>query len=106
MTGIAIAMVAVFAFFVIRTYVWQYHARLNGVNAEAHVSRIEQVVRVGGYGEECPITYYYVIFQRGDGLETEARLLNPNQKLKQGSCVRIRYNPGHEDVATLIKIRE
>ena len=104
MTNIAAAMIGLFAFFVLRTYVWQYNAKLNGTDAEATVSWIERVVRHGGQGAEFPITYYYVRFQRDDGLETEARLLNPNKKLKMGGRVRIRYVPGHEDVATLMEI--
>ena len=105
MTGVAIAMVGIFAFFVIRIYVWQYNARLNGLDAEAQVSWIEHVVRHGyGDGTDYPMTYYYVCFQTADGTEREARLLNPDRRLRKGSCVRIRYIPGHEDVATLMEI--
>ena len=107
MTCLALAMVGVFAYFVIRTYIWQYNAKLNGLDAEAHVSWIEHVVRFGGGdGAEYPMTYYYVRFQKADGTEAEARLLNPSKKLGYGSCVRIRYNPGHEDVATLMEIKD
>ena len=106
MLNIALAMVGLFAFFVIRTYVWQYSAKRNGLDAEAYVSWIERVVRYGARdGAEYPMTYYYVRFQKADGSEAEARLLNPSKKLEYGSCVRIRYNPGHEDVATLMEIK-
>ena len=106
MTIVALIMVGVFAFYVIRTYVWQYNAKLNGLDAEGHVSWIDHAVRMGyGDGAEYPMTYYYVRFQKADGSEAEARLLNPSKKLGYGSCVRIRYNPGHEDVATLMEIR-
>ena len=102
---IAIAIVGFFAFFIIRTYVWQYNAKLNGLDAEAYVSWIEKVVRCGGGdGAEYPMKYYYVRFQRYDGLETEARLMNPNKKLMMGSHVRIRYVPGREEIATLMEI--
>ena len=105
MMNIAIAMVGIFAFFIIRTYVWQYNAKLNGVDAEAYVSWIEHVVRYGARdGAQYPMTYYYVRFQRYDGLETEARLMNPNKKLKIGSHVRIRYVPGREEIATLMEM--
>ena len=57
MMNIAVAMVGLFALFVIRTYVWQYNAKLNGVDAEAYVSWIEHVVRIGARdGAEYPIT--------------------------------------------------
>ena len=105
MLYIALAMVGLFAFFVIRTYVWQYNAKLKGLDAEAYVSWIENAVRRGGgYGAEYQMTYYYVRFRRYDGLEAEARLMNPNHKLKMGSCVRIRYVPGREEIATLMEI--
>ena len=105
MTNIAIAIVGLFAFFVIRTYVWQYNAKLNGLDAEAYVSWIEKVVRrAGGDMTEYPMTFYYVRFRRYDGLETEARLMNPNKKLKMGSRVRIRYVPGREEIATLMEM--
>ena len=105
MMNIAIAMVGLFAFFVIRTYFWQYNVKLNGVDAEAYVSWIEHVVRYGARdGAEYPMTYYYVRFQRYDGLETEARLMNPNKKLMMGSHVRIRYVPGREEIATLMEM--
>ena len=84
---------------------WQYNAKLNGVDAEAYVSWIEHVVRYGARdGAQYPMTYYYVRFQRYDGLETEARLMNPNKKLKIGSHVRIRYVPGREEIATLMEM--
>ena len=105
MMSIAIAMVGLFAFFIIRTYFWQYNAKLNGVDAEAYVSWIERVVRYGARDvAEYPMTYYYVRFLRYDGLETEARLMNPNKKLMMGSHVRIRYVPGREEIATLMEI--
>lgn len=107
MTNIAIALVGIFAYYVIRTYVWQYNAKINGVDAEAYVSWIEHVVRCGGGdGAEYPMTYYYVRFQKDNGSETEARLLNPNKKLTVGSRVRIRYLPWNEDVATLMEIKD
>ena len=46
------------------------------------------------------------MFQKEDGSVTEARLLNPNKRLQMGSRVRIRYNPGHENVATLMEIED
>ncbi len=102
MMNIAIALVGIFAFFILRTYVWQYNAKLNGIDAEAYVSWIEHVVRYGSGGAEYPMTYYYVRFRRIDGLETEARLMNPNRRLKTGTRVRIRYIPEREEIATLM----
>ena len=107
MTGIAITIVGILAFFVIRTYIQQYNAKLNGVDAEAYVSLIQhEALHTHPNGRKYPITYYYVRFQKGDGSETEARLLNPNKKLTMGSHVRIRYLPWREDVATLMEIKD
>ena len=107
MMSIAIIMVGILAFFVIRTYIQQYNAKLNGVDAEAYVSLIQHdALHTHPNGRKYPITYYYVRFRKDDGLETEARLLNPNKKLTMGSHVRIRYLPGHEDVATLMEIMD
>jgi len=107
MTGVAIAIVGIFAFFVIRTYLWQYNAKLNGVDAEACVSLIQhEALHTHPNGRKYPTTYYYVRFLKADGLETEARLLNPNKKLTVGSHVRIRYLPWRENVATLMEIKD
>jgi len=107
MTGIAIAIVGIFAFFVTRTYLWQFNAKLNGIDAEAYVCLIQhESLRTHPNGRKYPMTYYYVRFQKNDGLETEARLLNPNKKLKVGSHVRIRYLPWRENVATLMEIKD
>lgn len=107
MTYVAIAIIGIFAFFVIRTYIWQYNAKLNGVDAEAYVSLIQhEALHTHPNGRTYPATYYYVRFQKDNGLETEARLLNPSRKLLMGSRVRIRYLPWHEDVATLMEIKD
>ncbi len=57
-------------------------------------------------GRKYPMPYCYVRFQRDDGLETEARLLNPNKKLTVGRHVRIRYLPWREYVATLMEMKD
>ena len=107
MTCIAITMVGILAFFVIRTYIWQYNAKLNGIDAEAYVSLIQhEALRTHPNGRTYPVTYYYVRFLKADGSETEARLLNPNKKLTVGSHVRIRYLPWREDIATLMEIKD
>ena len=107
MTCIALTMVGILAFFVIRTYIQQYNAKLNGVDAEAYVSLIQhEALHTHPNGRTYPVTYYYVRFQKDDGLETEARLLNPKKKLTVGSYVRIRYLPWRADIATLMEIKD
>ena len=107
MINIAITIVGILALFVIRTYIQQYSAKLNGVDAEAYVSLIQhEALHTHPNGRTYPMTYYYVRFQKDDGLETEARLLNPNKKLTMGSHVRIRYLPWRTDIATLMEIKD
>ena len=107
MTGIVVTIVGILAFFVVRTYIWQYNAKLNGVEAEANVSLIQhEALHTHPNGIKYPTTYYYVRFQGNDGMETEARLLNPKKELAVGSHVRIRYLPWREDVATLMEIMD
>ena len=107
MMSIAIIMVGILAFFVIRPYIWQYNAKLNGVDAEAYVSLIQHEALRSHHGaRKYPMTYYYVRFQKDDGLETEVRLLYPNNKLTVGRHVRIRFLPWREDVATLMEIKD
>lgn len=106
MMHVALAMVGIFAFYVLRTYVWQYNAKKNGVDAEAYVSWIQKEgLHTHPNGREYPMTYYYVRFKKDDGSENEARLLNPSKELTVGRHVRIRYLPWHDDVATLMEIR-
>ena len=104
---VAIAITGIFSFYFVRTYIWQYNAKLNGFDAGAYVSLIQhEALHTHPNGRKFPITYYYVRFQKDNGSETEARLLNPNNKLTVGSRVRIRYLPWHEEVATLMEIKD
>ena len=103
MTIVAIIIAGFLAVYLVRPYIWQYNARL----MRAYVSWIQQEgLHTHPNGREYPMTYYYVRFQKDDGSETEARLLNPNKKLTVGSIVRIRYLPWHEDIATLMEIKD
>ena len=105
MSTIAVALVLLFAWYVLRTYWWQYHAGHSGTEADAVVCSIEEEVRSAG-GEQYTWHYYYVRFTKEDGLETEARLLNPKKRLVTGSRVRIRYLPARDNVAVLTEIIE
>ena len=59
MTYIAITMVGILAFFVIRTYIQQYNAKLNGVDAEAYVSLIQhETLHTHPNGRTYPMIYY------------------------------------------------
>ena len=52
-------------------------------------------------GAEYFFRYYYVRFLREDGLETEARIMNPKKRLCVGSAVRICYLPEKNNLAFL-----
>ena len=104
-SSLSLIIVLFFARLVLRTYWWQYDAMQNGTETDAFVSWIEETT-MWGYGGDYVWHSYYVRFWNEDGLETEARLLNPGKKLKKGSRVRIRYIPGHEEIAALMEITD
>ena len=103
MTYIAIFLVLLFAWYVLRTYWWEYRAKQQGIEADAVVSWIEKSAR-GWRGETFVYCYYYVRYRREDGLETEARLWNPKKVLGTGSRVRIRYLPWKDNYAVMTEI--
>lgn len=73
-----------------------------GIETDAVVCRIEKGKQVASYSaEEYPRTFYFVVFQRQDGLPTEARLLNPGGPLNVGSRIRIKYLEEKNDCAVL-----
>lgn len=100
---VAIFMVLLFAWYVLRTYWWQYTAKRYGIEADACVSWIEKQVGVS-QGAEYVMRHYYVRFMRADGLENEARLLNPKKQLLPGARIRICYLPEKDDYAVLTEI--
>ena len=109
MEMIAIGMVLLFLIYIYRNY-WglMLKARRYGRETDAAVCRIEYVKRRAspGNAQEFPMTFYYVVFHRQDGLETEARLLNPRGPLNVGSRIRIRYLEEKNDCAVLTEIVE
>ena len=105
MTYIAIALVLIFAVLVLKSYWWQIRARWSGIEADATVSRIERDVRTSD-GAEFPRRFYYVRFQKQNGQQNEARLLNPKDLLVVGTNVKIRYLPEKDGCAVLTKVTE
>ena len=103
MTYIAAALILFFAYYILRTYWWEYKAKQTGTETDAVVSWIEKSIRGYQYGTYT-YYYYYVRYYREDGLETEARLWNPKKELVTGSRVRIRYLPTMDNYAVLTKI--
>ncbi len=102
-TGIiAAAIVLFFTAYVLRTYVWQHEAKAYGTETEGTVSRIETEKHCADGAEYC-FRYYFVRFRRDDGMETEARIINPGKRLCCGSNVRIRYLPERNDRVYLVR---
>ena len=103
MTYIAVIFVVLFAVYVFRKY-WGplVKAKRYGIEEDAFVSRIEEDVRTSN-GAEFIIRSYYVRFLKQNGLENEARLLNPKSSLDTGSRIRIRYLPEADHLAVLAK---
>lgn len=109
MTVIAVGMVLAFLVYIFRNYWWlMLKASRYGIEADAAVSRIEKGKQVAYYcsAEEYHRTFYYVVFQRQDGLLTEARLLNPRGPLNVGSRIKIKYLKEKNDCAVLIETAE
>lgn len=103
MTVIAILLIVVFALYIFRNYWWLLlKAKWVGIETDASICRIEKDKRYSD-GAEYPRRFFYVSFLRQDGLQTEARLLNPKGALLIGDKVRIRYLEEKTDCAILIR---
>ena len=90
MDVVAIVLIILFAGYVIRNYSWRLvQAKRYGTETEAVVSRIERDVRTAD-GAEFPRSFYYVTFQTRNGLQNEARLLNPDTPLDVGTRVKVK----------------
>ena len=85
--------------------VLEYYEGWYGTETEAFVSRIEETlvssVSTGAYCAPVRVFNYYVTFPAKNGVENEAKLLNPKKGLTTGTKVRIRYLPGQADCAVL-----
>ena len=105
---IAVSMVLLFLIYIFRNYYWVLlKARRDGIETDASVCRIEKKKRTDyGSAKEYSVAFYYVVFRRQDGLQTEARLLNPKGILNVGSRIRIKYLEEKNDCAVLTEIVE
>ena len=106
MIWVAYILVFLFAGYIFRNYYWRITAaKWYGIEAIASVSRIEKVVRTAR-GEEFPRRFYYAVFQAQNGLQNEARILNPHGRLVPGSRIRVKYLPERNDLAVLMEIMD
>ncbi len=60
MMYIAITIVGILALFVIRTYIQQYSAKLNGVDAEAYVSLIQHEALHSFFFPPCAVRFVFL----------------------------------------------
>ena len=103
MTMIAMLMILLFAAYIFKNYWWLLiKAKRHGIETNAYVSRIEEVTRTSK-GAEYPRRFFYVIYHRQDGLQTEARLLNPKRPFSIGDKIRISYLEDKTDCAVQIR---
>ena len=101
-TVVAIIMVLIFAVYIFRNDGWLIiRAKRDGIETKAYVSRIEKVKRTAN-GMEFPRRFLYVRYLRQDGMETEARVLNPRGTWEVGAEVRIRYLEDRSDCAVQV----
>ena len=102
MTMVAIFLILLFAAYIFSNYWWWlWKAKWQGIETNAYISRIEENKRTSD-GAEFPRRFFYVRFFRQDGLQTEARLLNPKGVLMIGDEIRIRYLEEKNDFAVQI----
>ena len=105
MTLFLIALAILAAVILVKAFGWEYKARVYGTETDACVNRIERDVRTAD-GADYVRHFYYMLYRNAEGLETEARLVNPKKKLVVGSKVRIRYLPEKDNTAVLTEITE
>lgn len=79
-----------------------------GVEADAIVSRIEEVTTEKPNSSTGEIEYetektYYVAFKDEDGIELEVRLMNPSFRQRQGDRIKVKYLPEKPNKALRIK---
>ena len=104
MYTIAMILVLIFGVYVFRKDGWRIiQAKRNGIETEACVSRIVEDKKAAD-GADYYRHFYYVTFQTEDGLQNEARLINPKGGLVTGSTVRIRYLPEKNDYAVMMNV--
>lgn len=102
MTIIAVLMILLFAAYIFRNYWYRLiKAKWYGIETTAYISRIEEDKKTAD-GADFTRRFFYVRFSRQDGLQNEARLLNPKGALQIGDKVRIRYLEEKNDCAVLI----
>ena len=107
MTIVAIFIVLLLAAFFLKTYWWQIETKWFGTEAEACVSRTEEQLQSMATRQDYTRRVYhccYVRFLKEDGLEAEAKLVNPIPQLGKGTRVRIKYLPGKDNLALLTGI--
>lgn len=105
MTIVVIALILLIAGIILGAFRWEYRARIYGTETDACVSRIEEDVKTAD-GADYVRHFYYVLYRNRDGLETEARLVNPKKQLAVGSRIKIRYLPEKDNTAVLTEITE
>lgn len=106
MIWVAYILVFIFAGYIFRNYYWRIAAaKWYGIETDASVSRIEKEVRTYK-SAEFPRRFYYAVFQAQNGLQNEARILNPHGRLLPGSRIRVKYLPERNDLAVLVEIMD
>ena len=103
----ALIVVALLAALFFRFFFWRLiKTKWYGIETDAVVSRIEAYTSSVGGSEEYPRRFYYARYQTRNGLQNEARLLNPKPGLGIGSKIRIKYPDEKADYAVLTEITE
>ena len=101
----AIIIIALLAALFFRYFWWRLiKTKWYGIETDAIVTRMEAYTCSVGGAAEYPRRFYYARYQTQNGLQNEARLLNPKPVLGIGSKIRIKYLDDKADYAVLTEI--
>ena len=90
MNTIAMIMVLVFGIYVFRNDGWRIiQAKRYGIETDA---------------ADYYRRFFYVTLRTTDGLQNEARLINPKGGLVTGSTIKVKYLPEKNDYAVMTKV--
>ena len=104
MNTIAMIMVLVFGIYVFKNDGWRIiQAKRYGIETDACVSRIVEDKKASD-GADYYRRFFYVTFRTTDGLQNEARLINPKGGLVTGSTIKVKYLPEKNDYAVMTKV--
>ena len=100
--GIAVVVIVIVAGFVFN-YKRSQKINQQGIEADAVVSRIEEVEHEDADGHRDTDYEYYVRYTNQSGQTVEAKLGNPPRFLMEGTQLRVKYLPEKPKYVLMVK---